>query len=209
MSESQRSESDLLREVGRLYAALIRVVRDIDDPTLKAEIVGLIWPPKALTTTTTPEVSMTEVVVVPTRSPTIATVLRDTLERAAATFAVALLAIIATEALSNFDIDWGKRLGTAAVVSVAAAVKTAALPKSGLGLSPIVDMMARTAWSAAQTGAAVIVLAGFPMFAWYRVSAWQTVGAAAAAGALSFLKGALASKLVDDTVTPASLAPAA
>jgi hypothetical protein len=39
------SEAELLREIARLYAALIRVVRTIDDPQLKAEITELIWPP--------------------------------------------------------------------------------------------------------------------------------------------------------------------
>jgi hypothetical protein len=42
---TERSEADLLTEIARLYAALIRVVRTIDDPVLKAEIAALIWPP--------------------------------------------------------------------------------------------------------------------------------------------------------------------
>lgn len=40
-------EAELLTEIARLYAALIRVVRDIDDPELKAELAALIWPPVA------------------------------------------------------------------------------------------------------------------------------------------------------------------
>lgn len=46
MDDAPRSEVDLLTEIARLYAALIRIVRDIDDPHLKAEIAALIWPPQ-------------------------------------------------------------------------------------------------------------------------------------------------------------------
>lgn len=38
------TEVDLLDEVARLTAALIRVVNRIDDPVLKAEIAELVWP---------------------------------------------------------------------------------------------------------------------------------------------------------------------
>lgn len=38
-------EAELLLEIARLYAALIRVVREIEDPQLKAEITRLVWPP--------------------------------------------------------------------------------------------------------------------------------------------------------------------
>jgi hypothetical protein len=37
-------EAELLLEITRLYAALIRAVRDIEDPQLKAEIARLVWP---------------------------------------------------------------------------------------------------------------------------------------------------------------------
>jgi hypothetical protein len=43
--DPSRNEADLLLEIARLYAALIRVVREIPDPQLKAEIADLIWPP--------------------------------------------------------------------------------------------------------------------------------------------------------------------
>lgn len=52
MDDSPRSEFELLIEIARLYAeiarlhtALLRLVRAIDDPPLKAEIADLIWPP--------------------------------------------------------------------------------------------------------------------------------------------------------------------
>lgn len=45
-SESQ-VEAELLREIARLYAALIRVVRSIEDPALRAEIADLVWPKEA------------------------------------------------------------------------------------------------------------------------------------------------------------------
>lgn len=134
--------------------------------------------------------------------------LKDTLERSVVTFLVALGALLGVDALSDFNADTGKKLGTAGIVAVAAFLKNAALPKAGTGLPPWLDIAARAAFSAIQAGATVIVLAG-TAFQWYTASHWQVVGVAALAAAISVVKGALALRLVGDTITPASFAKAA
>jgi hypothetical protein len=133
--------------------------------------------------------------------------LKDTLERTIVTFLVAIGSLLSVDALSDFDADMGKKLGTAGIIAAAAFLKNTALPKSGLGLPPYVDIAARAAWSAVQAGAAVIVLAG-TAFAWYDASHWQAVGVAALAAAISVVKGALALRIVPNSITPASLASA-
>lgn len=134
--------------------------------------------------------------------------LKDTLERSVVTFLVAVGSLLTVTGITNLDMDAGKLIGTAGIVAAAAFLKNAALPASGTGLPPALDVAARAAWSAIQAGAAVIVLGG-TAFEWYTASAWQVVGVAALAAAISVVKGALAVKLVPNTVTPASLAKAA
>lgn len=133
--------------------------------------------------------------------------LKDTLERSAATFVVGLLALVGTDALSDFDADWGKRLGTAGIVAVAAFLTNAALPDRLTG-NAWLDVAIRASWSAIQAGAVVVVLAG-TSFAWYEATAWQAVGVAALAAAASAVKGALAASAVAKTISPASFAKAA
>lgn len=133
--------------------------------------------------------------------------LRDVGERAVATFAVAVLALLSTVALTDFDpITFGKTAGTAALVALAAFLKTVAWPAAGFGLTAVQDVLARAAFSFIQVAATVVAAdAGFQ---WYTASAWHVVLASSAAAAFSVVKGAIALRMVDATVTPASLAKA-
>ncbi len=136
-------------------------------------------------------------------STTFPTWVKDTLERAAVTFLIAVLALLSADALTGFDAAFVDKLGTAGLVAGAAVLKNAVLPKSGLGLTPLLDVIARSGWSAVQAGATVI--AADAGFAWYQATAWQAVSVAALAAAASGVKGYLATRMTTNTVTPASL----
>lgn len=195
-------EAVLLNEIARLYTALIRVVSHIEDPGLKAEIGQLIWPP-------TQGAPMAEPipVIVATTVVDKANVLRDVLERAAVTFLIGLLTAGGLDAGTDWSADWGKKLSLAVLFAVASVVVRFAIPKSGFGLPPVLDVAARAALSGLQ-GVAVFVLANQTLD-WFALSNWQLALSGAIPAALSVLKGSLAIHVrPDETVTPASLAPA-
>lgn len=155
-----------------------------------------------------PAVPVEPAVVVETPNAGLLTVwnwVRDTAERSVVTFVIGIVALGGVDYFSNFHADWGRKVATAGLIALAAFVKNAALPKSGLGLPPLLDVIARAGWSAAQAGAAVVLANVW--LDWFTVTAWQTVGAAALAAALSVLKGLVALHVRPDaTVTPAALA---
>lgn len=57
-------ERDYLLEIARLYAALIRVARSIDDPDLRAEVAELLWPRTDTSPPATPAASVRRMPVV-------------------------------------------------------------------------------------------------------------------------------------------------
>lgn len=200
--QDPKREHQLLTEIACLYAALIRVVRNIEDPVLKAEIADLVWPPHPKE-----QPAMTEPVLAVVPAVTVTEWIRDVLERSVVTFIIGFLTVSGLAQFTDFSTDWGKKLASAALFALASAVVRVAFPKSGFGLPPMLDVAARAALSGAQA-AAVIILANTQLD-WFVVSNWQLLGGAALAAALSVIKGAIALRVKPgETVTPASLAPA-
>jgi len=117
-----KCEAELLLEIARLYAALIRVIRDIDDPKLKAELADLIWPPAP----SPPKETMPL-----TRPILTATFWADTAERAVKTAAQTVvlgLGLSDTGFGNAFEYDWALAAGFAvggAVLSVLTSIASA------------------------------------------------------------------------------------
>lgn len=151
---------------------------------------------------------MTEPVVVPvTFWVTTWNGVKNSVERTVVTFVIGLLSVGGVAGLSDFATDFGKKLAIGGLFALAALITSFALPKSGLGVSPLLDVAARAALSAGQA-AAVFILAN-QQLDWFAVTNWQLAGGMAIAAGLSVIKGFVALRLNhDDTVTPASLAKA-
>lgn len=125
---------------------------------------------------------------------------KDTVERAASTFAVAMLPLLFAGTTLNVDI--ATQAAAAGLVALASFLKTAALPAQGFGVLWL-DVLSRSAWTGIQMVAGVAVA---DWQQWFNPTAWQTAALAAGAAAASIVKGLIASRLVKNTITPASLA---
>ena len=101
-------EAELLTEIARLYAALIRVVRDIDDPDLKAELAALIWPQQ--------EAEMDD--------PILGTLI-PAKARALVYLATVMLAAAYAVTVASIDLHWGWQAGYAAWNALAGALAVA------------------------------------------------------------------------------------
>lgn len=133
---------------------------------------------------------------------------KDVFERAASSFVQGALAVFLVAGVSDLDLNLAEACATAGFVAACSALKTAAFPKAGFGLPPILDVIARASFTGVFAGASVVAAsAGFDLFS---ISAWEAVGVAAAAAAFAAVKGWIALRYVPEaTVTPASFAKAA
>ena len=133
--------------------------------------------------------------------------LMDTGERLLVTVLFALVSVFGVDFASDgFNLELADKMATTALIAAATFLSTAALPKRGFGLSPLVDVVARIVWSFLQGASAV--LAADAYFQWYDTTRWQPVVVGGVMAALSALKAAIALRQSTTTITPASLAPA-
>jgi hypothetical protein len=127
----------------------------------------------------------------------------NSVERAARSMLAGVAALFGTAALTGFNADSGKKIATAALIALASFVVHTALPKSGFGLPPMLDVLARAAWSAVQAGAVVVTANAY--LDWFTITPWEMVDAAALAAGTSVIVGWIATRFApDQTITPAS-----
>lgn len=131
--------------------------------------------------------------------------LKDTFERAASTFVLFGLTLLAGGAA--LDISIAHQMATAGVAAAFVVVKQAMFAGNPPSFpNPYLDALARAGWSFGQAVIGVFVAAGS---GWIDVSVWQAGLVAGVAAAASVLKGVIAIKRSPATITPASLAKAA
>lgn len=125
---------------------------------------------------------------------------KDTAERAGATFVVTILPLLFNGTALNLDL--ATQAGIAGIAATFSALKGAVFPDLGIQ-NRVLDVMSRAGWSAFQAGIAVLSAVGL---GWVDLSVWHGAGLAALAAAGSVVKGALAERFGSpDSVTPASV----
>lgn len=131
---------------------------------------------------------------------TFMTWLKDTAERAGATFAVTFLPLLLNG--SSLNIDVATQAGIAGVAAALAALKGAVFPDLGIQ-NKILDVLSRAGWSAVQAGLSVLSAVGL---GWVDLTVWRGAGVAALAAAGSVIKGYLAERFgPSNSITPASV----
>ena len=125
---------------------------------------------------------------------------KDTLERSLSTLVQTFLTfIIASDGLDLSAKHAAFAAGlTAAMVVLKQTIVAQNAPAFG---NKWADLLSRSGWTFLQTAVTLLAVEGF---SWADMTAWQGVGIAGIAAALSVVKGFLADRVTNDTITPAS-----